>query len=46
MPRKERKAKGKERGGIVLTGFEKELLEWAFGGFLPTGPEGLKPKEG
>ena len=45
-PRKERKAKGKERGGIVLSGAEKELLEWALGGFLPTGPDGLKPKEG
>lgn len=41
---KERRVK--ERGTIYITGAEKELLEWALGGFLPTGPSGLKPKEG
>uniref|UniRef100_A0A3P9Q543 DNA (cytosine-5-)-methyltransferase n=1 Tax=Poecilia reticulata TaxID=8081 RepID=A0A3P9Q543_POERE len=24
----------------------KQVLDWAFGGFQPTGPEGLKPKRG
>ena len=43
---KERKGRGKERGVIYITGAEKELLEWALGGFLPSGPAGLKPKEG
>ena len=43
---KERKGRGRERGVIYITGAEKELLEWALGGFLPTGPAGLKPREG
>lgn len=24
----------------------KQVLDWAFGGFQPTGPDGLKPKQG
>ena len=43
---KDRKGRNRERGVIYITGAEKELLEWALGGFLPTGPSGLKPREG
>ena len=39
--KEEPKRRGKERGTIYLTGVEKELLEWAMNGFLPTGPQGL-----
>ena len=39
-----RKGRGKgDRGSILLTSLEQEMLEWAMGGFLPVGPEGLKP---
>ena len=39
-----RRGRGRgERGAILLTSLEQEMLLWALGGFLPTGPEGLKP---
>ena len=44
--RKGRRVRYKERGSTAITGAEKELLEWAVNGFLPTGPTGLKPKSG
>ena len=44
--KEEPKRRGKERGTIYLTGVEKELLEWAMNGFLPTGPQGFKPRPG
>ena len=39
-----RRGRGRgERGAILLTSLEQEMLLWALGGFLPAGPEGLKP---
>ena len=43
---KGRKGRGKEKGTILLTALEQEMLEWALHGFLPTGPSGLKPTPG
>ena len=42
----EKVKKGRKTGLILLTGIEKDLLEWALGGFLPTGPDGFKPRPG
>ncbi len=36
------RAKG-EKIGIRLTSFEQEMIEWAYGGFLPGGKESLRP---
>ena len=39
-----RRGRGRgDRGAILLTSLEQEMLLWALGGFLPAGPEGLKP---
>ena len=39
-----RRGRGRgDRGAILLTSLEQEMLLWALGGFLPVGPEGLKP---
>ena len=39
-----RRGRGRgDRGAILLTSLEQEMLLWALGGFLPIGPEGLKP---
>ena len=39
-----RRGRGKgDRGSILLTSLEQEMLLWALGGFQPIGPEGLKP---
>ena len=39
-----RRGRGKgDRGAILLTSLEQEMLDWALGGFLPAGPEGLRP---
>ena len=43
---KGRKGRGKEKGTILLTALEQEMLVWALNGFLPTGPSGLKPTPG
>ena len=40
------KRKGNKRGTVCLGGEEKELLQWALNSFLPSGPEGFKPKPG
>ncbi len=40
------KRKGNKRGMVCLGGEEKELLQWALNSFLPSGPEGFKPKPG
>ena len=44
--KRSRKAKGRERGVVLLTALEQEMIDWALGGFLPMGAEGLKPKPG
>jgi hypothetical protein len=39
-----RRGRGRgDRGAILLTSLEQEMLLWALGGFQPVGPEGLKP---
>ena len=38
--------RGNGRGQIHITNVEKDLLEWALNGFLPTGPAGFKAKPG
>ena len=39
-----RRGRGRgDRGAILLTSLEQEMVEWALGGFQPVGPEGLKP---
>lgn len=39
-----RRGRGKgDRGAILLTSLEQEMLLWALGGFQPAGPDGLKP---
>ena len=39
-----RKGRGRgDRVAILLTSLEQEMLQWALNGFLPVGPEGLKP---
>ena len=39
-----RRGRGRgDRGAILLTSLEQEMLVWALGGFLPVGPDGLKP---
>ena len=43
---KGRKGRGKEKGTILLTALEQEMLVWALNGFLPAGPSGLKPTPG
>lgn len=37
---------GRERGTILLNALEQEMVEWALKGFLPAGPEGLRPSPG
>ena len=37
---------GRERGAVVLTALEQEMLDWALDGFQPVGPEGLQPTPG
>ena len=36
----------RERGMVLLTALEQEMVEWAMKGFLPTGPDGLRPTPG
>ena len=39
-----RRGRGRgDRGAILLTSLEQEMLLWALGGVQPVGPEGLKP---
>ena len=35
----------KEKGTILLTSLEQEMIDWAMNGFLPAGPAGLLPTE-
>lgn len=35
--------KGRNRGEILLTSYEQEMVEWALKGFLPSGPSGFLP---
>ena len=45
--RKKRLAGGRgDKGSILLNSLEQEMLQWALYGFLPTGPDGLKPTSG
>ena len=44
--KKRRKAKRGDKGRILLTSLEHEMLCWAQNGFLPAGPMGLVPKSG
>ncbi len=37
---------GRDRGTIVLTALEQEMVDWAFGGFQPIGPQGIQPTLG
>lgn len=37
---------GKERGAILLTALEQEMVDWAVGGFQPSGPQGIQPLPG
>ena len=37
---------GRERGSVMMTALEQEVVEWALGGFQPAGIEGLQPSPG
>ena len=40
------RAKRTKTGQFLLSLMEKDLLQWALTGFLPTGPDGFRPRPG